>query len=70
MIYTNEATTLALDIAVRSVISLHQSDHVSDVICASVLPMQMYIEECTTNGNAHRSHVIVKNPIELKNPRK
>ena len=37
MIYTNQATSLARDIAVRSVIGLHESDHVSDVICASVL---------------------------------
>ena len=37
VIDTNQATSLARDIAVRSVIGLHQSDHVSDVICASVL---------------------------------
>ena len=34
---TNQATSLARDIAVRSVIGLHESHHVSDVICASVL---------------------------------
>ena len=34
-IYTNQATSLARDIAVRSVIGLHKSDHVSNVICAS-----------------------------------
>ena len=33
----NQATSLTRDIAVRSVIGLHKSDHVSDVICASVL---------------------------------
>ena len=50
MIYTNQATSLTRDIAVRSVIGLYKSDHVSDVICASVLidhgqqPMKMYIE--------------------------
>ena len=32
----NQATSLTRDIAVRSVIGLHKSDHVSDVICASV----------------------------------
>ena len=32
-----QATSLARDIAVRSVIGLPKSDHVSDVICASVL---------------------------------
>ena len=37
MIYTNQATSLARDIAVRSVIGLHKSDHIIDVICASVL---------------------------------
>ena len=37
MIYRNQVTSLACDIAVRSVIGLHKSDHVSDVICASVL---------------------------------
>ena len=32
-----DPTSLARDIAVRSVIGLHKSHHVSDVICASVL---------------------------------
>ena len=48
MIYTNQATSLARDIAVRSVIGLHESDHVSDVICLLIdhgqQPMKMYIE--------------------------
>ena len=35
MIYTNQGTSLARrDIAVNSVIGLHKSDQVSDVICA------------------------------------
>ena len=37
MTYTNQAAALARDIAVRSVIGLDKSDHVNDVICASVL---------------------------------
>ena len=37
MIYRNQVTSLACDIAVRSVIGLHKSGHVSDVICAFVL---------------------------------
>ena len=37
VIYTNQATSLARDIAVRSVIGLYKSDYVSDVICAPVL---------------------------------
>ena len=51
MICTNQATSLPRDIAVRSVIGLHKSDYVSDVICASCplidhgqQPMKMYIE--------------------------
>ena len=48
MIYTNQATSLARDIAVRSVIGLHKSDHISDVICPLIdhgqQPMKMYIE--------------------------
>ena len=37
LINTNQAISLAHDIAVKPVIGLHKSDHVSDVICASVL---------------------------------
>ena len=37
MMYTNQATSLARHIAVRSFIGLHKSDHISDVICASFL---------------------------------
>ena len=37
IIYTNQAPSLARAIAVKSVIGLHKSDHVSDLICASVL---------------------------------
>ena len=52
MIYTNQATSLARDIAVRSVIGLRKSDHVSDrrnlYICPPIdhgqQPMKMYIE--------------------------
>ena len=43
------------DIAVRSAIDLHKSDHVSDVICAS----SSNRSRATTNENVHRSHVIV-----------
>ena len=52
MIYTNQATSLARDIAVRSVIGLHKSDHISDVICPNR-------SRATTDENVHRSHVIV-----------
>ena len=48
-LYTNQATSLARDIAVRSVIGLHKSEHVSDVICSSVL----YIIRATTNEIVH-----------------
>ena len=48
VIYTNQATSLTRDIAVRSVIGLHKSDHVSDVICPLIdhgqQPIKMYIE--------------------------
>ena len=37
MTYKNQATSLARDIAVRSVIGLHKTDHVSDVICVRPL---------------------------------
>ena len=37
MVYTNLPTSLARDIELRSVFGLRKSDHVSDVICASVL---------------------------------
>ena len=48
MIYTNQAASLARDIAVRSVIGLRKSDHVSDVIICPLIvyrqqPMKMYI---------------------------
>ena len=56
MIYTNQATSLARDIAVRSVIGLHISDHDNDVICAYVLYNR---SRATTNENVHRSRGIV-----------
>ena len=52
MIYTNQATSLARDIAVRFVIGLHKSDHVilrrNLWICPLIdhgqQPMKMYID--------------------------